>query len=75
MDEFSVHPETLAGDGFAYAAGDVEPPHEASEVPHACIDGWVYIGHIVIDEDGEEVEVIEQMKCRRCVISEHHSRL
>ncbi len=33
--------------------------------PHACMDGYVFIGHLV-EEDGEEVEVIEAVPCRRC---------
>jgi hypothetical protein len=32
----------------------------------ACYGGWVYIGHMVEDENGEEVEVIEPVPCRRC---------
>jgi hypothetical protein len=33
---------------------------------HACYDGVVYVGHLVEDEGGEEVEVAEVMPCRRC---------
>jgi uncharacterized protein YciI len=33
--------------------------------PHGCYDGRVFIGHLV-EEDGEEVEVIEAVTCRRC---------
>jgi hypothetical protein len=33
--------------------------------PHACMDGYVYIGRIT-EQDGEEVEVIEAIPCRRC---------
>ncbi len=33
--------------------------------PHGCYDGLVFIGHLV-EEDGEEVEVIEAVPCRRC---------
>ena len=32
---------------------------------HACLEGVVFIGHLV-EEDGEEVEVIEAVPCRRC---------
>jgi hypothetical protein len=31
----------------------------------ACYRGVVYIGHVQ-DEDGDEVEVIEAIPCRRC---------
>jgi hypothetical protein len=34
--------------------------------PHACYQGVVYIGHLVVGEDGEEVEVFEAVPCRRC---------
>ena len=33
--------------------------------PHACIDGWVYVGYI--DEHGEEREA--SYACRRCADS------
>ena len=51
------HPEVLAGDPFAYAGG---------ETPHGCIDGWVYLGFEGEDENGEHVEEIERVPCRRC---------
>jgi hypothetical protein len=38
--------------------------------PHACTDGVVYIGYLV-EQDGEEVEVIEGVPCRRCAGVEH----
>ena len=34
--------------------------------PHGCYEGFVYIGHIVEDEQGEPEEVIERVPCRRC---------
>ncbi len=40
------------------------PDH--AERPHACYDGYVFIGHLVEDECGEEVEVFESVPCRRC---------
>jgi hypothetical protein len=36
------------------------------ETPHACYEGFVYIGHIAEDENGEPQEVIERVPCRRC---------
>jgi hypothetical protein len=37
------------------------------KAPHACVGGFVYIGHLVEDpETGEEVEVFESVPCRRC---------
>jgi hypothetical protein len=39
-------------------------------VPHACIDGWIFVGHLVEDPGtGEEVEVFEAVPCRRCADS------
>ena len=57
MDGFTVHPETRAGDGFAYAG---------EETPRGCYDGWVYWGSAGEDENGEHVEEIERVRCRRC---------
>jgi hypothetical protein len=37
------------------------------ERPHACNDGWVTIGQLVVDEDtGEETEEFALYLCRRC---------
>jgi hypothetical protein len=37
------------------------------ERPHGCYGGLVFIGHLVEDECGEEVEVVEAVPCRRCL--------
>jgi hypothetical protein len=52
-----------AGDPFTSAHRHLDD-HE--EPPHSCIDGVVYIGHMVVDEHGDEVEVVEATPCRRC---------
>jgi hypothetical protein len=48
------------------------PHHEdQDERPHACMDGWVYLGRVVEsqhDLDGEVVEY-ERVPCRRCADS------
>jgi hypothetical protein len=54
MDEYRISP---AGDPFYAAASDQDP--------HACYDGVVYIGYLV-EQDGEEVEVVDAVACRRC---------
>jgi hypothetical protein len=36
------------------------------ETPHACMGGWVFLGFEGEDEQGEHVEVIERVPCRRC---------
>jgi len=54
-----AHPSTEEHD-------DTLEAHYASlERPHVCTDGVIYIGHLV-EQDGEEVEVIEAVPCRRC---------
>ena len=61
VDEVRVHPEVLAGDPFAAAAQD----H-----PHACLNGYIYLGHTAVDEEtGEEVERVVALPCRRCADS------
>lgn len=40
--------------------------------PHGCYDGWVYLGFEGEDENGEHVEEIERVPCRRCV--DEHAR-
>ena len=35
--------------------------------PHACNDGWITLGQLVVDDEtGEEVERVEALPCRRC---------
>ena len=58
MDEVRISP---AGDGF-YAAAE----HRPDESPHGCYDGWHYMGFEGEDENGEHVEEIERLPCRRC---------
>jgi hypothetical protein len=40
-------------------------PSTREEPLHACLEGVVYVGHLV-EEDGEEAEVVEAVPCRRC---------
>jgi len=39
--------------------------HDQDERPHACIDGWVFVGYV--DEYGEEREA--SYRCRCCADS------
>jgi hypothetical protein len=44
-----------------------EPHPSPDEHPHACNDGWVTIGQLVVDpETGEETEEYALYLCRRC---------
>ncbi len=46
-------------------------PLTTEEVPHGCYRGLVFIGHLV-EEDGEEFEVILAVPCRRCAGEPRH---
>jgi hypothetical protein len=40
---------------------------DQDEHPHACNDGWITLGQIVLDpETGEEAEEFALYLCRRC---------
>ena len=57
----------LAGDPIAYAGSKLEG---CQDHPHACNDGWVTIGQIVVDPDtDEETEEHALYLCRRCADS------
>jgi hypothetical protein len=36
------------------------------ETPHGCYEGWVFLGFEGEDENGEPVQEIERVPCRRC---------
>ena len=55
MDERS-----LAHSGGHYPRPDQE------ETPHACYNGWIYLGFEGEDLEGNHVEEIERVPCRRC---------
>jgi hypothetical protein len=44
-------------------------PTEEDTHPHACTDGLVFLGHLVEDENGDEVEEISIIPCHRCADS------
>jgi hypothetical protein len=43
-----------------------EVPAEPTEC-FACYEGWVYMGFVGKDENGEHVELVERVACRRCL--------
>jgi hypothetical protein len=46
-----------------------QPAHPSTpeDHPHACNDGWVTVGQLIVDEDtGEEMEEFALYLCRRC---------
>ena len=45
----------------------VEAHYASLERPHACNDGWITLGQIVLDpETGEEAEEFALYLCRKC---------
>ena len=38
------------------------------------MNGTVFVGHLVVDEDGEEVEVFEAVACWRCSTEAYNRR-
>jgi hypothetical protein len=41
--------------------------HNHQDHPHACLNGYVYLGYTAVDDEtDEEVERIEALPCRRC---------
>ena len=47
------------------SSADAHPSTE-EETPHGCYEGVVYLGRLVEDDSGEEVEMVEAVPCRRC---------
>jgi hypothetical protein len=59
VDEHTISP---ADDPFHAAPDD--------QHPHACLNGYVYLGYTAVDEQtGEEVERVEALSRRRCADS------
>jgi hypothetical protein len=57
MDTARISP---AGDPFHAALHD-------QDHPHACLNGYIYLGYTAVDEEtGEEVERVEALPCRCC---------
>jgi hypothetical protein len=49
------------------SAPQAHPPTEGQVHPHACLNGYIYLGYTTVDEEtGEEVERVEALPCRRC---------
>ena len=40
----------------------VEAHYSCLERPHACIEGWVFVGYL----DDNDVERVASYRCRRC---------
>jgi hypothetical protein len=44
----------------------VEAHYAYLEHPHACMEGFVYVGHRGVGDDGEEFEIVDAVPCPRC---------
>ena len=59
------HPEVLPDDTLeTHYSGLERMP------PHGCYEGFVYMGHMVEDENSEPTEEIERVPCCRCNAAE-----
>ena len=68
-----VHPEPGSQRliGTVDMKGSAYPAHLSTEErPCACYEGLLFLAHLV-EEEGEEVEAVETVPCRRCAA---HSR-
>ena len=51
----------------AHPSTEDQDHRDHDERPHACNDGWITLGQIVVDpETGEETEEYALYLCRRC---------
>jgi hypothetical protein len=51
----------------AWDAHQSTDDHDQAERPHACNDGWVTVGQLVVDhETGAETEEYALYLCRKC---------
>jgi hypothetical protein len=57
--------EVLLSERGLSPSGDPHKDHEEQR-PHACLSGWIFVGYLVEDENGDEVEVFEPVPCKRC---------
>jgi hypothetical protein len=49
------------------SAPHAHPSTEDQDHPHACLNGYIFLGYTAFDEQtGEEVERVEALPCRRC---------
>ena len=54
-------------DNAESSAYHAHPSPKHQDHPHACLNGYVYLGYPALDEEtGEEAERVEALPCRRC---------
>lgn len=59
--ENSIEHGELGGESMGKGPRFTQPPGE-----HGCISGVVYLGEMVMTEEGEEEEVLYPQLCRKC---------
>ena len=64
MNKSTAHPAHPSTDG---RDDTIDAHYACLERPHACNDGWIALGQVVVDpETGEEPEEYALYLCRRC---------
>ena len=59
-------PRRLTAMTIAHPSTEDRDHHDQDERPHACNNGWITLGQILIDpETGEEIEEFALYLCRR----------
>ena len=70
-----AHPGTVAhshqrrnavDEGILAQSAHPSPTDQERRKCFACYEGWIYLGFESEDENGEHVEDIERVPCRRC---------
>jgi len=61
------HPGTTAQQEEPVDTPKIHRDPAVDHHPHACLNGFVYMGYTVHDEEiGDEAEKLEVIPCRRC---------
>jgi hypothetical protein len=67
LKEATVDIKRIPPVGDPFTAAPHHHHDDQDERPHACNDGWITLGQLVVDpETGEESEEFALYLCRRC---------
>ena len=62
----TLHPRALTTEVPVIHEESSAPARPSTEECFVCYDGLVFIGHLELTDEGEEIEVFESVPCRRC---------
>ncbi len=66
----TLHPRALTTEEAVIHEESSAPlAHPSTEECFVCYDGLVFIGRLELTEEGEEIEVVVSVPCRRCADS------